>query len=106
MNASDNLKSSIWISDPTVDELKTVRSIVNIPSIISAWIHTGDEMQLEACQYRLVLEIDPTSSGSAFITQEVKQRALREGLTVNVWCFPFGKVEQYSWLIDKSVQVV
>ena len=106
MNVSPNLRSSLWITSPTTEELKVVRSIVNIPNVISAWIHTGDEMQLEPCHFRLVLEIDSASSASAQISYEVIQRAERLGTTVNVWCIPTGKVDQFPWLIEKSVQVI
>ena len=106
MNVSQNLGSSLWITNPTVEELKIVRSIVDIPAVASAWIHTGDEMQLEPCNFRLVLEIDSNNSGSASVGLEIKQRAERLGITVNVWCVPVGKVDQFSWLIDKSVRVI
>lgn len=106
MNVGQNQRSSLWITNPTIDELKVVRSIVNIPTVISAWIHAGDEMQLEPCNFRLVLEIESASSNSAQITNEVIQRAERLGTTVNVWCVPAGKVDQFPWLIEKSVRVV
>lgn len=106
MNVSQNHRSSLWISNPTNDELKVVRSIVNVPTVISAWIHTGDEMQLEPCNFRLVLEVDSATSNSAQISYEVIQRAERLGTTVNVWCIPAGKVDQFPWLIEKSVRVV
>lgn len=106
MNVSQNQRSSLWITDPTVEEAKVVRSIVNVPKVISAWIHTGQEMKLEPCNFRLVLEIDSASSSSAQISSEVTQRAERFGITVNVWCIPTGKVDQFSWLIEKSVQVI
>ena len=106
MNFSPNLRSSLWITSPTTEELKFVRSIVNIPTVTSAWIHTGDEMQLEPCNFRLVLEIDSASSNSAQISFEVIQRAERLGTSVNVWCIPAGKVDQFQWLIEKSVRLV
>lgn len=106
MNVRQNIRSSLWITSPTTEELKVVRSIVNVPAVISAWIHTGDEMQLEPCNFRLVLEIDSTSSNSAKISSEINQRADRFGITANVWCVPIGKVDQFPWLIERSVQVI
>lgn len=106
MNVNQNQRSSLWITNPTSDELKVVRSIVNVPTVISAWVHTGDEMQLEPCNFRLVLEIDSANSNSVQISYEVIQRAERFGTTVNVWCIPAGKVDQFSWLIEKSIRVI
>lgn len=106
MNVSQNQRSSLWITDPTVEEAKVVRSIVNVPTVISAWIHTGEEMKLEPCNFRLVLEIDSTCSNSVQISSEVAQRAERLGTSVNVWCIPAGKVDQFPWLIEKSVRVI
>lgn len=106
MNVSQNLTSGFWITNPTTDELKVLRSILNVPNVISAWIHTGDEMQMEPCNFRLVLEIDSTYSSSALTSSEVKQRSERTGISVGIWCIPAGKVDQFSWLIEKSVRVI
>ena len=101
-----HLNRSLWISKPTAADVQILRSIVNVSNVISAWIHTGSEMQQEACHFRLVLEVDSSSTSSSSIGSEIKRRARLHGFSVNVWCIPAGQVNQFPWLTKESIHVM
>ena len=100
------LKQQLWITRPTAADVQIVRCIVNVSKVVSAWIHTGSEMQQEACHFRLVQEVDSICTSSSSIASEIKRRAKIRGFSVNVWCIPAGQVDQFPWLIKEAIHVM
>jgi hypothetical protein len=105
-DSSRPLKGVLWISKPTATDVQLLRSVVNVSNVVSAWIHTGSEMQQEPCQFRLVLEVDLTCASSSSIASDIKHRAKLQGFSINAWCIPVGQIDQFPWLIKESVHLI
>lgn len=99
-------RKTLWIADPSPEELNLLRTTVNLPGVLQAWVHTGDEMRQEPCQFRLVVEINNDQRRSVELAADIRSKGQLAGFSLNVWCIPAGQVNQFPWLLDDAVRLI